>query len=131
MSEIINQRDWYLKLYKFYLQLILKICVVFFSGSSVLVAYLLSHPQHPWLKHTLIAPSVIGLALAFVFFKSVRLAINMESAVEFYTEQLGLKEHWPTTLVLQYVLWVFGFMFSVFAVATIVLYVVSICRGIQ
>lgn len=115
-----KQYSLHVDLYKFYLDLVLKTNVFFYGITGAILTYYFTHQEEPLVSLALLLPFGMSAALCGSFFYGAYLAGFIRREVFSIRDRLGLDSA-PDMQVLQVLLWVFGSLLGLVALAILVL----------
>ena len=107
-------------LYKFYLEIILKLNVFYYAVTGAIISFFFSNLSIPNLKYSLCLPLVMSVAFCGVFIYGAILMKYMRYEVFSIRDKLGL-EVAPDVGVLSVLLYVFSVVFCLVAIGCIYL----------
>jgi hypothetical protein len=120
MEILWRQYSLHIDLYKFYLELALKANLFFYGITGAIVSFYFANAHDNLIKYALLLPVVMSLAFAGLFFYGSTLLRYVREDIFSISDALGLRTA-PDVQVLTVILRVFSIIFTIIAVALIVL----------
>lgn len=116
-----KQYELHVSLYKFYLDLTLKVNAAFYAISGAVASYVLTHQAVASAKTALVIPAVLGFGLAFVAIYGAVMQRYTRDELLAIRDTLKL-ETIPEIKVLAFLLWVSTLGFAAVSVGLLVLW---------
>ena len=116
-----KQYELHVSLYKFYLELTLKVNAAFYAISGAVASYVLTHQTVVAAKAALLIPAVLGVGLAFVAAYGAVMQRYTRNELLAIRDTLKL-ETIPEIKVLAFLLWVSALGFAAVSVGLLVLW---------
>ena len=116
-----KQYELHVSLYKFYLELTLKVNAAFYAISGAVASYVLTHQTVGAAKAALLIPAVLGVGLAFVAAYGAVMQRYTRNELLAIRDTLKL-ETIPEIKVLAFLLWVSALGFAAVSVGLLVLW---------
>lgn len=120
-----RQYHSYLELYKYYLDLSLKGNVFFYLITGSILTFYFTHRKEEFIKYSLILPVVMSFALGFAFILGAYLTKGLGHDFVDLSSRLGFRTC-PSVRILVVLLYSFGSIFIIVALAMIRLILIPI-----
>ena len=119
-----KQYELQVALYKFYLDLAIKLNIFYYAVTGAILSFYFSHGDVRTVRFALVLPGLMSIAFAWLFFHAASLVGVVRIELFRIRDALGLLTA-PELLILVYVLRIFGVLFGFVAIGTAVL----VCKG--
>ncbi|HEX8129769.1 MAG TPA: hypothetical protein VF527_11765 [Pyrinomonadaceae bacterium] len=124
-----RQYHCYLELYKYYLELSLKGNVFFYLITGSILTFYFTHHDEALVKYSLILPIIMSLALGLAFILGAILTKGLGKDFVDLSSQLGFNSC-PSVKILIVLLYSFGSIFIIVAMAMILLFLIPFSAGL-
>ena len=115
-----KQYELHVGLYKFYLDLAIKVNIFYYAVTGAILSFYFSHVHEGAARLSLVLPALMSVAFAWLFFHAGNLVGVVRLEVFRIRDALGLLTA-PELQVLVYLLRIFGALFAAVALGTSVL----------
>jgi len=113
-----KQYELHVSLYKFYLDLAIKLNIFFYAVTGGLLSFYFSHANDGAVRWSLALPAVMSFAFAWLFYRAASLVGVVRREVFRIRDALGLLTA-PELQVLVYVLMIFCVLFLIVGLASV------------
>jgi hypothetical protein len=104
----------YVDLYKFYMDLTVKVNLFYYAITGAILSFYFAHPSNTLIKYSLYLPILMSLILSAVFFYGAHLMPILRRDLFYIRDKLGLTTA-PDLGILTIVLRAFAFLFVIVA----------------